>query len=216
VTDRYKPPSMEVSLNLSKLGTPGRLTLLALIAKFAPGSTQYAQSTEYKTAIDAATAHVPTLTGAENNAEAAKKAAVVALVARDTEIASTDADLRIAAAMAESLFKTEADFHNSGWNRRIRNPPVALVPPETITAVASKKVKGAIAAHAVRLPGLYRYICAISVDPITATSFAVLIGTASKRTISGLTSGTGYWIRYCTERGDQRSAWSAPVYCVAS
>ncbi len=44
----------------------------------------------------------------------------------------------------------------------------------------------------------------------------MLNGVAAKRTITGLVSGQGYWLKYCTERGALRSAWSAPVYCVAS
>jgi hypothetical protein len=44
----------------------------------------------------------------------------------------------------------------------------------------------------------------------------VLNGAQARRVISGLESGKGYWIKYATERGSNRSAWSDPVYCVAS
>jgi hypothetical protein len=141
---------------------------------------------------------------------------VAALVARDTETALTDGDLHVLKALADTLFKTEADFHANGLNQKIKSAPAALLPPVTVTAKSGKKLKGSILVHATRLPGLFKYICAISVDPITATSWTVLPGTPSKRTLTGLVSGQGYWIRYATERGVNRSDWSAPVYCVAS
>jgi hypothetical protein len=216
VADKHKPPSMQVKLNLAQLGIAGRLTLIALIAKFAPTSSQYTGSANFKQAVDTVVGHGPTLTAAEGNSEAAKTAAVAALVARDTETAATDGDLHVLKAVADTLFKTEADFHANGLNQQIKSPPAPLVPPPTVTVKGGKKLKGSILAQATRLPGLFKYICAISVDPITATSWTVLNGTPSKRTITGLVSGQGYWIRYCTERGTSRSDWGAPVYCVAS
>jgi hypothetical protein len=79
-------------------------------------------------------------------------------------------------------------------------------------------VKGGILAHALKMAGLFKYICAISTDATSTTTgtYTVQNGTAAKRTITGLVSGQGYWIKYCTERGVLRSAWSTPVYCVAS
>jgi len=216
MSDTHKVTNPQVSLNLSQLGIAGRLTLLALITKFAPNSTQYAGNPAYKAAVDKATAHTPTLTAANSGAESAKKAATVALVARDTELAATDADLAVVVALGESLFKTDADFQNNGFKRRIRQPAVALVPPETVTVAAGKKVKGTLLAHAVKIPGLYKYICAISSDAVSTGTYTVQNGTAATRTITGLVSGQGYWVKYCTERGALRSGWSAPVYCVAS
>ena len=40
-------------------------------------------------------------------------------------------------------------------------------------------------------------------------------GTSSTRTLTGLVSGQQYWIRYCTERGQTRSEWSAPILVTA-
>jgi hypothetical protein len=216
VGDTHKVTNPQISLNLSQLGTSGRLALIALITKFAPTSTQYAGNPTYKAAVDKVVAHTATLGAAEDGAEAAKKAATVAIVARDTEIAATDGDLNVLKAVGETLFKTEADFHNNGFNRRVRSPPAALVAPGTVTAAPGKKAKGTIVAHALKIAGLYKYICAVSTDPTSTGTYAVLNGTAALRTISGLVSGQGYWIKYCTERGSVRSDWSAPVYCLAS
>jgi hypothetical protein len=216
MSDTHKVTNPQIELNLSQLGVLGRLTLIALITKFAPASSQYAGNAAYKAAVDKVVAHGPTLTAAQNTAEAAKKAATVAVVARDTETASADGDLNVLRAMGETLFQTDADFQNNGFNRRIRKPPVALVPPETVTATPGKNAKGAILAHAIKIAGLYKYICAISTDPTSTGTYLVQNGTAAKRMLTGLVSGQGYWIKYCTERGSVRSAWSAPVYCVAS
>jgi hypothetical protein len=213
--DTHKVTNPQISLNLSQLGVVGRLALLALIAKFAQKSTQYANNPTYKAAVDQVVAHQLTLAAANNGAEAARKAATVAIAARDTELAATDGDLNVLKALGESIFKTDADFQNNGFNRRVRKPPVALVHPETVTAAPAKTVKG-IVAHAVKIPGLFKYICAISSDALSTGNYTVLNGTAAKRTITGLVSGQGYWIKYCTERGALRSDWSTPVYCVAS
>jgi hypothetical protein len=211
----HKVTNPQVSLNLAQLGIVGRLTLIALIAKFAPTSSQYAGNAVYKGAVDKVIGHAVTLNAAHDAAETAKKAATVAVGARDTELALTDGDLNVLKALAESLFKTDADFHANGFNRRVRKPPVPLVHPTTVTAAPAKKVKG-ILAHALKIPGLFKYICAISTDAVSTGNYTVLNGTAAKRTITGLVSGQGYWIKFCTERGSVRSDWSTPVYCVAS
>ena len=213
--ETHKNTKPQIDLNLSKLGIAGRLTLLAVITKFAPKSTQYTGNPAYAAAVDKVVAHGPTLTTADNTAETAKKAAQQSLAARDTEIAATDGDLNVLKALAETILVTEADFQNNGFNRRIRKPPVALVPPEVVNATPAKKVKG-ILVHAVKLAGLYKYICAISTDAASTGTYTVLNGTAAMRTLTGLVSGQGYWIKYCTERGQNRSTWSIPVYCVAS
>jgi len=93
---------------------------------------------------------------------------------------------------------------------------VPLTFPVVVTAKPAAKVKGAILAHAKRITGLTKYICAVSVDPPTPTSWVVQNGEQARRTITGLDSGKGYWIKFCTERGSLRSDWSQPVYCVAS
>jgi hypothetical protein len=131
-------------------------------------------------------------------------------------VAAADADLDVFRAIAETVCKTEADLHTLGVSRRVKAPAVALQAPAHVATAPAKKVKGAIAAHAQRTAGLSKYICAISLDPVTPTSWQVLAGTAARRTITGLDSGKLYWIRYCTERGALRSDWSTPVQCVAS
>jgi len=216
MSTNHKPPSMAVKMNLSQLDILGRLTLIALILKFAPTSTQYASNADYQKAVDKVTAHGPTLKKAHDDAEAAQKAATAAITARETEVAVTDGDLNILRALAETIFKSEADFHANGLTKRDKSVPPELVPPTTVTVKPGKKEKGSIFSHAKRIPGLTRYILAISLDPITATSWQVLNGAAARRTLTGLESGKGYWIKYCTERGSDRSAWSDPVYCVAS
>lgn len=213
---KHKPPAMAVKMNLSDLDILGRLTVIALIAKFAPTSSQYKADPDYQKAVDKVIAHGPTLKKANDDAETARKAAEAAVTAREAEVALTDGDISVLRAIAETLFTTEADFHNNGLTKREKSTPPELVPPTTITVKPGKKVRGSILSHAKRIAGLTRYILALSPDPITPTSWQVQNGGAARRTITGLESGKGYWIRYCTERGSERSAWSDPVYCVAS
>jgi hypothetical protein len=211
----HKPPVLQVGLNLSQLGILGRLTLIAAVAKVGPTSPFYADA-EAKVIIDKVIAHGTTLTTANNDAETKKKEATAAITLRDQETAAADADINLLRALALVVCKSEADLHQLGLARRIKAPPVPLTAPGKVTVAPGKKAKGTIDVHALRIPGLTKYICAISLDPVTPTSYTVLNGAAAKRTISGLDSGKGYWIKYCTERRDQRSEWSAPVYCVAS
>ena len=215
MTTAHQPDHLAVALNIAQLGILGRLTLIAIVAKAAPNSPFYSDA-EVKAIVDRVVAHGPTLTAAHNDAEAKKKAAIAAITLRDDEVAATDKDVGLLRAKAVAVCKTEADLQTLGLARRAKPSPPDLVPPVKNTAVPGKKAKGTIDVHALRIPGLSKYICAISPDPVTPTSYTVLNGTAARRTITGLESGKGYWIKFCTERGDQRSDWSAPVYCVAS
>ena len=214
---KHKPATVAVKMNLAELNILGKLTLIALIAKFAPNSSQYASNPDFKKAVDKVTAHGPTLKQKHDDAETARKAAEAAITAREDEVALTDGDLNVLRALAETVLKTDQDFHDNGLTRLVRGgPKVPLVPPATITVKPGKKAKGSIFCHATRIAGLTRYILAVSPDPVTPTSWVVQNGGQARRTITGLDSGKGYWIRFCTERGSDRSAWSDPVYCVAS
>jgi hypothetical protein len=216
VSSSSKPTNPQVQANLSQLDVLGKLTLIAVIAKFAPNSTQYAGNAEFKTAADRVIAHGPTLKTAYDTAEQAKKSAETAENARDVEVVAFDGDFNILRAIAETILKTDADFHANGLTRHVKAPPVPLTAPTSVTTSPGKKVKGSILAHAKKIPGLSKYICAVSVDPQTPTSYVVQNGTQARRTITGLNSGAGYWIKFCTERGSSRSDWSIAVYCVAS
>jgi hypothetical protein len=211
-----KPTNPQVQANLSELDVTQKLTLIALIAKFSPTSTQYTGNAEFKTCADRVIAHGPTLKSASDTAETARKSAVTAANARDAEEVAFDGDFNVFRALAETVLKTDADFDANGLSRRVKGTPVPLSPPVSTTVKPGTKVKGSIMAHAKRIAGLTRYICAVSVDPPTATSWVVQNGAQARRTILGLESGKGYWIKFCTERGSNRSDWSAPVYCVAS
>jgi len=217
MSSSHKPAPVAVKMPLSDLDVLGRLTLIALIAKFAPSSSQYGAHPDYKNAVDKAVAHGPTLKAAHDDAEAKRMAAAAAITARENEIAATDGDLNVLRALAETIFKTDQDFHDNGLTRRVQSTVKPdLVPPTIITATPGKKAKGTIFSHAKRITGFTRYILALSPDPSSPTSWQVLSGAQARRTIGGLESGKGYWLKYCTERGSERSAWSEPVYCVAS
>jgi hypothetical protein len=216
VPSNPKPTNPQVQVNLSQLDVLGKLTLIALIGKFAPNSTQYAGNAEFKVSADRVIAHGPTLKTAHDTAEQAKKAAETAENARNVEVAAFDGNFNIFRAIAETILKTDADFHDNGLTRHVKAPPVPLTASISIATSPGKRVKGSIFVHAKKIPGIGKYICAISVDPATPTSYVVQNGTQARRTITGLESGKGYWIKFCTERGSSRSDWSIAVYCVAS
>jgi hypothetical protein len=216
MSESHKPVTMQVKLNLAELGITGRLALIAIIAKFAPQSALYASNAEVKSAVDGVIGHGPTLGASADDAEAKRKAATTSVVAREVEVAATDADIDVFRAVAEKVCKTEADLHSLGVSRRARVTGVPVQVPEHVLASPAKKARGGIFAHAQRIAGLTKYICAISLDPVTPTSWQVLPGTAARRTITGLESGKTYWVRFATERGSSRSDWSIAVQCIAS
>ena len=106
--------------------------------------------------------------------------------------------------------KTPQDLESLGGARKIKSASVPLVPPVLVTGRPDKD-PGSIYAHAHRIPGLFDYILAVSPDPVTTTSFEEQPGTAAIRRLTGLVSGKLYWLKYCTERGSQRSAWSVAI-----
>jgi hypothetical protein len=205
---------MQIMLTLSRLDIGSRLRLVSLIAKFAPQSAVYAANPLLKEAVDTVLQSGVTLDAFTKDTEAKKQAYLASIVVRDAARQQFDADAGVLKASAQNTCKTEQDIQSLGLHRRQpRAAPAPLVPPSIIIALPGKE-KGSILTHAGRMPGLHKYVAEISDGP-TPGSFKALPGTGVKRNLQGYVSGQQYWIRYATERGSARSAWSEPVPVIA-
>ena len=205
---------MRIVLNLARLGTAGRAKLATLVGQFAPNSAVYLAVPSVKEIADKVLAGGVDLQAKQKDVEVKKKAYAMAVVARDTSDQQLAAHLNAYRGVASSVCKAALEVEGLALSKAVPSPPVPLSAPTKVTAKAGKE-KGSFTSHAVRIPGLQKYIVEVSVETVTATSFQQVAGTGAKRAFAGYESGKGYWIRYCTERGQQRSAWSDPVYVVA-
>jgi hypothetical protein len=205
---------LQILLNVSKMDTGSRIQLAALIAQFAPQSAVYAANPLLKEAVDAVLQAGVTLDAASKDTDAQKQAYLASIVIRDTVQGQFDAHAAVLKASAQNVCKTEQDIQSLGLHRRpAKAAPAPLVPPKVIIAQPGKE-KGSISVHALRMPGLTKYVAEICDGP-TPGNFQPLPGTTARRTLVGYVSGQQYWIRYATERGVTRSAWSEPVPVVA-
>jgi len=218
MSDIHAPKTFEPQITLSQLSRAHKISLIALISQFAPASTLYAANPPLKAAVDDLIVKGSECDTKEKDALAKQQAFFSAVTARGASETALDTALEVFKSNAKAFCKSEQDLKDLGVSRKLtqkeKGPPVPLVAPATVTAKPGKKL-GSIDAYAVRIAGLTKYILAISPNPITPSSFEILPGTAAKRTSEGYVSGQQYWIRYCTERGQERSEWSAPVLVTA-
>lgn len=211
----HKLIMMRIVLNLTRLGAAGRTQLAAVIGKFAPQSAIYQSVGSIKELADKVIASGLDAEAKQKEVNVKKKAYLGAVAARDTSDQQLAADLTAYTGAASGVCKTEQDVENLGLSKAPdRSPPPPLTPPVTVTA-RTGQVKGSFSSTAKRVPGLDQYVAEVSPEPMTETSFLQAPGTGLKRDFSGYESGKGHWVRYCTERGQERSAWSEPVYVVA-
>jgi hypothetical protein len=206
---------MRIALNLTRLGVAGRTQLAAVIAKFAPQSAIYQSVTSIKELADKVIASGADVEAKQKDVNNKKKAYLGSIADRDTSDQQLAADLSAFCGAAGGVCKTQLDVENLGLSKAAPPSPSAqLTPPVTVTARTGKE-KGSFSSAAKRVPGLSTYIAEVSPEPMTETSFQQVPGTGTNREFSGYESGKGHWVRYCTERGQERSAWSEPVYVVA-
>jgi hypothetical protein len=91
----------------------------------------------------------------------------------------------------------------------VPDQPQGLTPTEGDNA-------GEIDAAWDRVPGARSYVIEISPDPITATSWKHTgASPKSSYTLSGLTSGTRYWIRVAAVGTNGQGPWSGPATKIA-
>jgi hypothetical protein len=210
----HKVQTIEVYLAPSSLGIPGRISFAAMLAQVAPQSAIYTGNAPVKTAIDALVKAGASLAAATTAKETARQAYFTAIGVEVAAQTAYDLAAGVVRGTLPLFCKTAQDLESLGCSRRIKSASVPLIPP-VLVIVRPDKDPGSIYTHAHRIPGLFKYILAVSVDPITPTSWEEQTGSTATRHLSGLVSGKLYWLRWCTERGTKRSAWSAPISVTA-
>ena len=211
------PLTYDPEIPVSKLKRGGKVSLAALVGQFAPTSPVCAANPAMKAAADAVIAAGPVLAAASADTTTKKQAYLASVTVRATSEQAIDNALDVFSSNAATYCKSAQDLASLGVSQKPtkaeKGPPVPLVPPVTVTAKAGAQ-KGTIDARAERIAGLSKYILGLSTTGVPG-SFTVQPGTASRRTLSALVSGQQYWIQYCTERGQLRSAFSDPIPVVA-
>jgi hypothetical protein len=209
-----KVDTVLIDMNLGDLGKVGRVQIASVIGQFAPKSTLYQTNASLKQAADDIIAAGADLDAKIKAKEAAKQTYLTAVGAEATSQRAFDNTAGVFKAQAQIFCKTAQDAQNLGCNRKVKRPKVALTGDLKIDAKPGADL-GSILLHVTRIPGLEKYVAEISVNPMTATSWQPLPGTTARRKLLGLVSGQQYWIRFCTERGTDRSSWSEPVPVIA-
>jgi hypothetical protein len=210
----HKVEYIEVAFAPSGLGLTGRVSFAANLGEIAPKSPIYLGNAPVKSAVDGVVTAGTNLDTANTNKETARKAYFAAIGLEVAALAAYDVAAGVLRATLPLYCKTAQELEGLGCTRKVRGVSVPLIPPVLVTAKPDKEL-GSIYAHAHRIPGLFHYILQVSPDPITATSWEEQPGGTAIRHLTGLVSGKLYWLRWCTERGSQRSSWSIPVSVTA-
>ena len=210
----HKVTLMEIALSPSNLGVAGRVLYAAKLGQMAPQSSIYTGNAEFKTVVDNLVKAGSTLGSTSTAKESARQAYFAAIGAEAAAQIAYDVCAGVFRAAVPIYCKTPQDLETLGGARKVRGASVPLIPPVLVTGRPDKD-PGSIYVHAHRIPGLTDYILAVSPDPVTATSFVEQPGTGAIRRLTGLVSGNKYWLKYCTQRGSQRSTWSAAIPVIA-
>ena len=110
----------------------------------------------------------------------------------------------------------EAKILSTGLSVRAPSSPIGDLPQVTNFSVSEGDNAGELDTHWDSVRGARSYRLEQSLDPITATSWSLAdIVTRSQGTISGLTSGTKYWLRAAAIGTVGQGPWSNPVPKVA-
>ena len=110
----------------------------------------------------------------------------------------------------------EAKILSTGLSVRAPNTPIGDLPQVENLAVSVGDDAGELDAQWDRVRGAKTYRIETSPDPITPTSWTLAdIVTRSKATLSGLTSGTKYWVRVAAIGAAGQGPWSDPATKIA-
>jgi hypothetical protein len=181
----------------------------------APGSPKYTESQALQDSVAKVVQHGLDIGAKAKNVTVKRKELATAEAELFAVQSTFDKAAGVCVKIAESICATPEELAGLGLKPRgTKSPPVPLVVPTDIT-VKPGKDKGSIFAHAKRIPGISNYPAEISTDPFDPETWKPLQGTNAMRRLTGYASGTRYWIRYATARGDQQSAWSDPVAVLA-
>jgi hypothetical protein len=205
---------VHILLNTTTLTDAERADLVTNITQNAPQADLY----KNQPPIQAAVATLATAGAAFTKSVAAVAASEGLLVSqketRDNDRASLDRALALLSALVQNGAVTDADALAMGL--RTFHPPAktTVVAPPDGAVVKPAKAHGKFTATAHDLLGRRHFAAQLSPDPVTGTSWVDLPGNGKQRRLSGYPSGSTQWVRFAALRGQERSAWCAPVAVV--
>ena len=150
-------------------------------------------------------------------AEAARQASQTATTALYNAVAALDLVLTQFANFVENTTgNDEEKILSTGLPVRAPSTPIGDLPQVENLAVTEGDDAGELDATWDRVRGAKTYRVEKSLDPITPTSWSLAdIVTRSKCTLTGLTSGTKYWVRVAAIGAAGQGPWSDPATKVA-
>jgi hypothetical protein len=205
---------VHILLSTATLTDAERADLVTSITQNAPQADLY----KSQPPIQAAVATLATAGAAFTKTVAAVAATEGLLVSqketRDNDRASLDRALALLSALVQNSATTDADAKAIGLRTFQRQAKSAVVTPPDGVIVKPAKAHGKFTATAHDLLGRQHFATQLSPDPVTATSWVDLPGNGKQRRLSGYPSGSTQWVRFAALRGQERSAWCAPVAVV--
>jgi hypothetical protein len=203
-----------VLLSTATLTDAERADLVTNITQNAPQADLY----KNQPPIQAAVATLATAGAAFTKSVAAIAASEGLLVSqkqtRDLDRAALDRALSLLSALVQNGATTDADALAMGLRTFHPQAKSTVVAPPDGAIVKPAKAHGKFTASAHDLLGRRHFAAQLSPDPVTATSWMDLPGNGKQRRLSGYPSGSTQWVRFAALRGQERSAWCAPVAVV--
>jgi len=207
---RTKSLTLHISLPISTMSHKALTDLGDNIAKLAPASPLYVQNVALQAAVTGLTQDIADLKQADGDCVKAEADVELCRRTRDNTRTKCEKGVTQVRQFVEHNAATVEDAATLGFSARIGGVPPAPIEPPTSLNVKLGKKHGEFHVTAVsKLRG--KWDLEISPDPITATSWTGVPGSAKGRLVTGRTSGSLVWVRMRLVRARGVSDWCAPV-----
>lgn len=205
----------KVKLNFTKLSIPEKLSRAQQIVASLTGNANFPAPQPTLAQINDAVNDLQAASVAADKARAAAKTATSEQESKEKALSQLITQL---GGHVESVSGgDETKILSAGMDVRAPNAP-GSDPPAMPKSVALSEGDHASELDAGwdSVTGARSYVVQISLDPPTATSWQqATVVTRSHATLSGLTSGTRYWVRVASVNANGQSGWSDPATKIA-
>lgn len=205
----------KVKLSLSELNITQKVTLTQTVVTQSTGNPNLPTPTT--PTLAALTAGANDLDAKFLTAEGARQASQTATANQNNSEDQLDLLLTQFGNFVENATGgDEAKILSTGLSVRAPSSPIGDLPQVANLTVSAGDNAGELDAQWDSVRGAKSYRIEKSLDPITATGWSLAdVVTRSKGTISGLTSGTKYWLRVAAIGTAGQGPWSDPATKVA-
>jgi len=205
----------KIRLNLGSLTVAEKITKAQQIVTGMTGNPNFPTPSPPLTSITTA---VTELSGADNDAQAARQAAKEKTSIKTQKEDALDRLLTQVAGYVESIAgDNEQMILSAGMDMRATGVATSDPPPQLqALAAAEGSHEGELDLTWDPVPSAKSYVIERSGDPVTPTSWVHSgVSTRASFTAEGLTSGSRYWFRVAGVNNNGRSGWSDPTTKIA-